>query len=123
MPIIPFETDATACGLVECRGLMRTEGDALVFEFQTQDGILGVVKSGVKEVVLPFEEVGSVAVYSRWLGLSARFDLQMRSMRACAEVPGMSQGKLQFYVSRRNREAAAEIADIVQSYLMKRGLA
>lgn len=49
---VPFTVSANS-GFMEVKGLIRTEYEALVIEFQSADAIIGIVKSGLKPSGFP----------------------------------------------------------------------
>jgi hypothetical protein len=104
---VPFKMDAYE-GLAETEGVVHLEPDALVLEFQTRDGIFGVVKTDVKEIRISIEDLVSVEV--RKHVFSTKLKICTRSMKALADCPGNRAGEAELGIKRKHREAAEELA-------------
>jgi hypothetical protein len=96
--------------ITTCEGLMHRDGDRLHLEYQIIDGILGVLKSGVKQVDIPIADLVSVDLARGWFG-GLRIVLQARRMEAVQDVPGMSQGRVELLVARSDRDLARKLVD------------
>ena len=110
MNAVPFTVDLFG-GLGQCEGLLRDEGAHLVLEFQNKDAVAGIFKSGVQQVRVPLKELVSVTLTKGWLGtswLSVTIVLQSGRMETLQDVPGMSQGRVELSVARKDRDAAEQ---------------
>ncbi len=108
MSTVPFTVDLFG-GLGQCEGLLRDEGDHVALEFQSADTIAGILKSGVRQVRVPIKELVSVTLTKGWLGsswLGVKIVLQAASMQTFQDVPGMSQGRVELSITRKDRDAA-----------------
>ena len=115
MNAVPFQIHNVFGGLGECHGLIKHDGKLLVLEFQVQDSVLNLVKSGVKNVEIPLADVARVTLRRRWFGLSNSLEVQLSRMAYADQIPGMKQGKLLLAISRRDVPAAkALIAGVEQ---------
>jgi hypothetical protein len=113
MNTVPFTLDNVYQGFANCHGLIRDEGDHLALEFQVQDSLVGLIKSGVKQIRIPLADVASVALERKWLGMSTNLIIQLSHMQPIQEVPGMEQGRLTLGIARKDRAAAAKfVADL-----------
>jgi hypothetical protein len=113
MNAVPVTLGEMYAGLADCHGLIRDEGDHLCLEFQVQDSLAGLLKSGIKKVRLPLADLASVALERKWLGLSTNLVIQVARMEAAKDVPGMEQGRIVLGVARKDRQAAAKfVADL-----------
>lgn len=121
MSAIAFQITDACGGLANCHGLIRDEGDFLVVEHQTQDGIVGMVKSDVQELRIPLKEIGSIALEETWFGWSSRLVIQLSSMKHLTGIPGMKQGRLILPIARSERPAAESLVQSVSAYLSKCG--
>ncbi len=111
MNAVPVHLDNVFGGLADCHGLLRDEGDHLVLEYQSQDPLLGVIKSSVKQVRIPRDRLASVTLSTGWLGVQATLTIQVTEMAVLAEVSGMSQGRLELRVDRSDRATAQKFVD------------
>lgn len=108
MNTVPFKVDLYA-GFGQCSGLLRDEGDHLVLEFQNQDKIAGIIKSGVRQVRVPLSDLVSVTITKGWLGgrwMGVTIVLQAARMETLQDIPGMRQGKVELSVASKDRDAA-----------------
>ncbi|HLW68916.1 MAG TPA: hypothetical protein VKS79_26630 [Gemmataceae bacterium] len=113
MNTVPFTLEEVYSGFANCHGLIRDEGEHLVLEFQIQDSLVGLIKSGVKQVRIPLAELASVALERKWFGMSTNIVIQLSHMQPVQDVPGMKQGRLVLAIARKDREAAAKfVADL-----------
>jgi hypothetical protein len=95
-------------GFAKGHGLIHDEGDCLCLEYQVEDQVIGLVKSGIKQVRIPLADLASVSLERRWFGLSTYLVIQVTRMQAVKDVPGMEQGRLVLGIARKDREAAAK---------------
>ena len=86
MNTVPVYLDNVFGGLADCHGLLRDEGDHLVLEYQSQDPLLGVLKSDVKHVEIPRDLLVSVTLKTSWLGLRSSLLVQVSRMDLVAGV-------------------------------------
>lgn len=96
--------------IANCEGLLSFDGEQFLLEYRLIDGILGVLKSGVKQVNIPLADLASVELVRGWLGRH-KIVMQSTTMKAVQEVPGMSQGRVELIVARSDREAARKLVD------------
>ncbi len=94
--------------LSNCEGMLHFDCDQLRLEYQIVDGILGVLRSGVKHVSISLADLASIEMAGGWLR-SHRIVLQARRMEAVRDVPGMSQGRVELLVARSDREVARRL--------------
>ena len=105
---LPFRFPDTLEGLVRSGGVLRAEADGLVLEFQTRDGLFGVIKSGVKKVAIPFDRIDEVRLRSNLF--RTELEIRVSSMELAADVPGSKHGTIRLKVPRRYRTEAREMA-------------
>ena len=98
-------------GFASAHGLIRDEGDHLCIEFQVQDAVFGLIKSGIRQVRIPVADLASVTLERRWFGLMTKLIIQVSSMEAVREIPGMAKGQCTLGIARKDRMAAAKFVD------------
>jgi hypothetical protein len=114
MNTVPFTLEHVWGGFGEGGGLLHDEGNQLRLEFEVKDGVFGAIKSGLKQVLIPFDELVSVTLTKGWLGsswLGVKIVVQTRRMDVLQGVPGASQGRIELCVSRKNAAAAEKFVD------------
>jgi len=110
MTHVPFELDAVYGGLAQTRGLISNEGDRLRLQFQSQDAIIGVIKSGVSRIDIPMADVASVRLEKSWFGWVQELVIQVTRLDLVQSLPGVTQGRVVLQVARRDRAAAETFA-------------
>lgn len=115
MNSVPFTVKKVMDGWAESAGLLAFEppagdfGGRLVFQFQTKDAVLGLIKTGVKEVPIELAEVSEVGFKGGWLG-GGTLTVRVADMKAGAKLPGQESGIVALAVKRKHTEAARELA-------------
>jgi len=115
---VPVTLQHSWGGFANNSGLLRFEGGTLVLEFETKDGVLEVLKSGVKRVTLPLTEVDACRWKPGWFG--GKIELSVRSMSALEGIAGASQGRVMLGVSRKDRDKALGLVANVELALAHR---
>lgn len=114
MRSVPYTISSLFAGLGQCHGIVYDEGDSLRFEFQIKDSISGILKSGVKQVRIPVQQIISVELVKGWLGSirsGVKIVLQGASLDSLKDLPGMSQGKIELCVDKANVSLAQEFVE------------
>jgi len=114
MNAVPFSIRNVFAGLGECHGLARQDGKFLVLEFQVQDSVLHVLKSGVKSLEIPLSDVAQITLRRCWLGFSNSLEIQLSRMAFADQIPGMKQGRLVLSLARRDVPAAQTLAQGIE---------
>ena len=114
MNTIPFKIDNVFGGLGECHGLLRHEGKFLVLEFQLQDSVVNLLKSGIKGVEIALADVAYIELRRRWFGLSNTLIVQLSRMELTEQIPGTKQGRLVLGIARADVPAAKNLIAGVQ---------
>src|SRR6185369_31674 len=102
MNAVPFQISHVFGGFGECHGLLKQDGKFLVLEFQLQDSLLRVLKSGIKNIEIPLADVARLALRRRWFGFSNSLEIQLSRMDLAEQIPAMKQGRLILGISRRD---------------------
>jgi hypothetical protein len=114
MNTVPFTLDRVWGGFGEGTGLLHDEGTHLVLEYELQDGVFGAVKTGVKRLQIPFDDLVSVTMTKGWLGaswLGVKIVIQTKRLDTLNGVPGASQGKVELSIARKNHQLAEKFVD------------
>ena len=106
--------------LAKVQGVARLDGDALVLEFQTVDGVVGVVKSEVREVRLTPEDLESVRHGRGWFHDSVV--ITARRMSGLASIPGAKGVVIKLRCKRKYRRAAELLSFTLRVRLTDRDL-
>ena len=115
---LPFSFSDVYGGFAEAHGLARLEESELVLEFEVKDAVLGVIKSGLKDVRIPLSDIASVRIKKGWF--SSKVVVCTTSLAALADVPTADQAQVTLRVKRANKALALSFVGAVQAKLGKR---
>jgi hypothetical protein len=104
--LVPFSISANS-GFLEVNGLIRTEKDAVLLEYQSADAIIGIVKSGLKTKRIPFSSIRKLDFKKGWF--STRLTLHTNSMSDLEGIPGAESGSVTFNIKKAHRIEAMEL--------------
>src|ERR1035438_7155238 len=104
---VPFTIRNVFQGFAETEGILSVDGADLRLEFQTTDAVVGLLKSGVREVRLPLDGVEEVAFRKGWFGCS--LVIRVAGMRGASEVPNFKHGEIALSIAKKHSQAAADL--------------
>jgi len=106
-------TDST--GMSQTRGIASIEGEKLMLEYQTMDAFLGLLKSSIKVVEIPVQDLSNIRLEQRlW---NADLVLQGKNIRVLKNAPSSSAGKLRLRINRQSARAASELVQTAREIL------
>src|ERR1022692_3454249 len=111
-PTVPFTIRNVFQGFAETEGILSVDGADLRLEFQTTDNVVGLLRSGVREVRLPLDEVEEIAFRKGWFGCSMA--VRVAGMRGASEVPNFKHGAFVLWIAKKRSQAAAELVSSLQ---------
>jgi hypothetical protein len=100
--------------------VLRFDGESLVIEFQTRDGMFEVLLSDIRRVTLPLPALTAFTWKPGWFG--GALDLSVASLDLTRDLPGSEPGGVHLRVRRKDRAAAEHLANEVQLALANRVL-
>lgn len=115
---VPFHIEAYD-GFAYTNGFAKIQTDHLLVEYQTKDSIIGVVKSGIKSVEIPYEEIVDINYKSNIFRTVIL--LSVSSFKATAEL-GNGSGDVKFYIKRKNRKMAENFVENLKIYVVEHQL-
>lgn len=121
MSSLPFSFSDVHGGFAEADGLLVLTTDAIVLEYQIKDIFTGAIKSDVKKVTLPFEQIEDVEFRTNFLRTD--ITIQTNSLELVQDVPDAKQGRVRLKISRKHRKEAAAVAHEVSIRVSDRKLA
>ena len=101
---LPFSISDVYEGLAEVKGTARCEDNVLTLEFQTQDSLVGLLKSQVKTIHLPLHALA--AMHFQHKLFTAFITLRVHSMSLAQDIPGSRQGEVRLHIARKHRKVA-----------------
>jgi hypothetical protein len=106
---VPFKTEG-AHGLTTVDGIAKFSSAGIILEFETK--IIGLVKTGVKEVRLPVGEILDVKFRKGFMKRFVKIEIRMTTFTKLSEVPN-ENGKITLKLIHddfeRGREAVARL--------------
>lgn len=103
---LPYYFDELYEGFAKIEGIIRIENNCALFEFQTKDSLLGIVKSAPKIVSLLLSEIVSIE-YKKTL-FSSKLFLQTNIFLASKGFPNDLTNELVLKIHRKHSDMAKE---------------
>ncbi len=104
---LPFEIPNVNHGIVVVKGLFHLKNESLVLEFDKRDGFVGIMKSDLEEVVIPFQEIASITFIKKLF--TTRIEIVGSSMKSLHNIPGAEQGRISLKVKHKDRKLAESL--------------
>lgn len=120
MRSLPFYDDELNGGFMKLEGILRVENNQLSFEFQKKDGIMEIVKTGVKKVEIDLADIDLIEYKKKLFG--ARLILHAKRAMVFENFPGNELTTRTLKIKRKDRNIAANIASNVNLYLSEQKL-
>ncbi len=120
MDTVPFKVHDPDAHFTESEGVMTLYEDRLTLQLETRDVFLGKFKR-TNEINVPLEDISSAEFRRRWYGTS--LTLQVRDIELFSKFPGSRLGRVLLKFRRRDRDAAEELAGMIEDSLFDLRLA
>ncbi|GAA5523354.1 hypothetical protein LQ318_16490 [Aliifodinibius salicampi] len=104
---VPFKITNIFHGLKEIQGLIGLEENGLKIEYEEQDSIFGMIKSGVSTIKIPFDNLQEITFKKGWFG--GKIVLEGNSMEAFNGLPGTEPGSRTLEIKRSDRDEAQNL--------------
>ena len=110
MLTLPVDIGSHLEGWARSEGILELHSDSLVLNLQSKDTVLGVLKSGVRKVTIPFNIVEEITFKS---GLfRCRLEIRLTDLKALSQIPNSKDGRIRLKTSKRDKSNAMEIQSI-----------
>ena len=109
---VPFTDDEIYGGFAQCVGNLSASGNCLVIEFQTKDAVVGAIKSQVKSIEIPFNQLRSFQVIKKWYS-SAKIRIETKSLAGTQNYPSQTPGTLLLKINKNHADIARQICSKV----------
>jgi hypothetical protein len=113
---IPFKISG-AHGLSEVDGIAKFSPAGIVLEFEAK--ILGLMKTGVKEVRVALAEINDLKFKKGILKFGAKIEIRLKSFTKVSEIPNEG-GKIRLQISREDFIQAEETVNKMHECLNER---
>jgi hypothetical protein len=109
--ILPFSGLDVFAGFAEGKGLAKASSSELRIEFVITDTVVNVLRSGVKEILIPRSEIDVVRLKRGWFGTQVH--IRVKSLKWLADLPGCENGEVTLHIARRDRDQAAAFVQVL----------
>ena len=120
MDTVPFKVHDPNATVTETEGVMTLYEDRFTVQLETRDVVLGKF-TRTNEINIPLEEISSAEFRRRWYGTS--LTLQVRDIELFSKFPGSRLGRVRLKFRRRDRDAAEDLAGMIEDSLFDLRLA
>ncbi|GAB1537534.1 hypothetical protein NUACC21_01790 [Scytonema sp. NUACC21] len=117
---LPFSMMNVYQGFAEANGIAKASEAGLLLEFQIKDGLVGVLKSDIKEVTIPIQEIFSVELQVIWF--ITRLIIRTKSMVTVSDVPGNKAGQITLWIAPKHRQVARELVTTLKLSMAEKEL-
>ncbi len=117
---IPFTLPEVYHGLAEGHGRLHVGEEGLRLEYRVKDAVFGVLKSAVREVFLPYDDIEDFEYREGWY--RRRFFIHISSMQMAADFPGADEGHIVLRFRKVARERLRSVASQITLQLSEHRL-
>ncbi len=114
MDTVPFKVHDPDAAVTETEGVMTLYEDHLTIQLETRDVFVGKFKQ-TSEFNIPLEDISAAEFRRRWYGTS--LTIQVRDIGLVSKFPGSKLGRVRLKFRRRHRDAAEELAGMIEDSL------
>jgi hypothetical protein len=115
---IPVSADAYQ-GFGDVQGILSFDGAVLKLAFQTADGLLGIVKSAVQTIEIPFEKISGVRFNHGFLYMAPHIQIDFSDFDLLTKFPNANHGAVSLSVRWRDRKRARQFVTTLAHIRMK----
>ena len=103
---IPFTFDE---GIFQLNGIGKFSSAGVVLEFESW--IFGIIKTGIKEVRVPIEEIEKIKLNKRWF--KTTLEIWLNNFKTISEMPNKN-GRIVLLITKEDRETARKAVQILE---------
>jgi hypothetical protein len=101
---IPFRISNAYQGFAVVNGLIKTTGDALILQYETKDSLVGMLKSGLREVRIPFKELAGIDLKANWFRTT--LVIRTKDMTPLQDLSSSRPAEVALKLERKDRQSA-----------------
>ncbi len=120
MDTVPFKVHDPNAAVTETEGVMTLYEDRLTIQLETRDVLVGVFKQS-SEFDIPLEDISATQL--RRSSYRTSLTLQVRDIELLSKFPGSRLGRVRLKFRRSDRDAAEELAGMIEDSLFDLQLA
>lgn len=95
-------------GLARANGMVQTKNDHLIIECQIRDTVFGAIKSEIKSLEIPYDEIESVRLERQFW--TTKLILRSHRMKTFEDVPGQVSGRITLMIDNNCRVPSEKLA-------------
>lgn len=107
MMSFPFIIDELHGGFMKVDGILRMDGEQLLFEFQKKDNVIGMYQSEIQTEVIPIADL-SMAEYKKGF-FKDKIVLHGKRATSFKALPGKDMGERVLKIKKKNRSKASSL--------------
>ena len=120
LPSLPFVIPKVYEGLAVARGMARASRAGLTLEFEVKDSLVGVIRSGVREIQIRIDDLDRLDLRKGWF--KTRLLVRTRRMAVLDKVPGHQVGVIELRIAREDRAVAEALVSQLMLIVSEREL-
>lgn len=108
MRSLPFTIENLNGGFMKVEGILRVEGEYLVFEYQKKDAVVEAYQSELRTEKIPISELDMLELKKGWF--SGKLILHGKRASSFGDLPGKELTERVLKIKRKHRNTAASIS-------------
>jgi hypothetical protein len=108
MRSLPFAIENLNGGFMKVEGILRVEGEHLVFEFQKKDALVEAYQSELKTEKISLSELDMLEFKKGWF--SGKLILHGKTARSFGDLPGKDLTERVLKIKNKHKNVAASIS-------------
>lgn len=109
---LPFTMSDAFEGLAETYGIAAVENGVIALQFQTKDAIIGAIKSGIKDVQIPVENLEEISFNKSIWG--HKVTMRVNDLALVQDIPGQSTADLKLSTARKDADQAIDFVRAIR---------
>ncbi|MGX5173200.1 hypothetical protein ACUR5C_04125 [Aliikangiella sp. IMCC44653] len=105
-------------GLMESSGLLALKDTSILLQYQSQDSLLGMIKSDVKEVELPLKHIEEVQFKKSIFG--HKIIISVDDLKLSAKLPGSQSNQISLSVARADADQGSDFVRAIKLDMSER---
>ena len=112
---VPFSIGDVYGGFAKAEGILRFDGEQLLFQFRVKDEFVGVVSSGIKNINVPVADILTVELRSGWF--SYTLEIFTDHLDSLHEIPRSEPTRAKLQIAKRDVTVANQLVHEVNRTL------
>jgi hypothetical protein len=92
--------------------MLKVEPHGLLLEYQVKDAVFGLIKSGPKEVFVPYDELDKIQLTSNFF--MTRIRLYIDDLKILDQFPNNDKGRITLKIARAQKSIAKQVVKEVK---------